>query len=138
MNNCRHLVFYDGECGLCDYIVQFLLKADKHNQFVFAPLQGETAKALLKNLPLEMKGKDSLILIENYQTEGRKYYLFGRGAFRICWLLGGWWRLLGWLSYLPSWLYDWGYKLVARNRHYFFKNESCYLPRKNQKDRFLP
>ena len=63
----KHLVFYDGECGLCDQVVQFLLKADKNKGFVFAPLQGKHAALALKDLPEEAKQADSIILIEDYQ-----------------------------------------------------------------------
>lgn len=133
----KHLVFYDGQCGLCDHIVQFILERDKENLFVFAPLQGKTAKIELQNLPEEFKNEDSLVLIENYQTEGRKFYVLGQGALRVCWLLGGMWGLLGVLSYLPAFLYNWGYRIVARNRHKFFKNDRCVVPSANQRDRFL-
>ncbi|HEV8051640.1 MAG TPA: DUF393 domain-containing protein [Parachlamydiaceae bacterium] len=134
----KHLVFYDGECGLCDQIVQFLLKLDSKELFNFAPLQGSTAAKLLEYLPPEMKNKDSLILIENYEGPGPQFYIFGKGVFRICWLLGGAWAIPGLISWLPSFLYDWGYRLVAKNRHRIFKNASCIIPSKEMKHRFLP
>ena len=133
-----HLMFYDGECGLCDRIVQFLLKADTRKIFVFAPLQGTTAATVLKELPDEYKTVDSLVLVENYQQPNQRFYVMGQGAFRILWLLGGWWVLLGWKAFLPPVLYDWGYRLVARNRHKLFRGEVCELPDQKEKDRFLP
>lgn len=133
-----HLVFYDGECGLCDHIVQFLLWADKRAIFVFAPLQGTTAAEVLKNLPESDKGADSLVLVENYQTANQAFYLYGKGIFRIMWLLGRAWALLGVLSFLPGWLYNWAYRLVARNRHRLFAVDSCRLPDPKYKSRFLP
>jgi predicted DCC family thiol-disulfide oxidoreductase YuxK len=137
-NSFKHLVFYDGECGFCDQVVQLLLKVDKQQIFLFAPLQGATAAELLKELPDELKQVDSLILVENYQQPNSHFYVLGKGALRIAWLLGGVWRLLGWMAFLPSWLYDWAYRLVARNRHRFFPNPVCVLPDPKQKNRFLP
>ena len=134
----KHLVFYDGECGLCDQIVQFLLKQDSQELFNFAPLQGTTAAKLLKQLPPEMKNKDSLILIENYENADPQFYIYGKGAFRICWILGGGWMIPGLFSWLPSILYDWGYRLVANNRHKLFRNASCIIPSKEMQHRFLP
>lgn len=131
------LVFYDGECGLCDYTVQFLLRVDTQKKFLFAPLQGQTAKKIFKEELDKYLGADSLILIENYQTENQKIYLWGKGAFRILWLLGGAWKLVGWISFLPAFLYDWGYRFIARNRHKLFK-QACFLPTPEQKQRFLP
>jgi len=133
-----HLIFYDGKCGLCDHAVQFLLEADKQQVFAFAPLQGTTAERVLKEVPQEVKQADSLILIENFETPQEKLYLFGKGALRACWLLGGKWRWIGWLSFLPAWLYDWGYRVVAKNRHRFFSKDVCKLPDPNEKKRFLP
>ncbi len=133
-----HLVFYDGTCGLCDRIVQILLKIDEHQRFVFAPLQGQTADKYLQNLPPEFKNVDSLILIENYRSSQPKTYVLAKGALRIAWLLGGVWVFVGWLSFLPAFLFNWAYRLVARNRHRFFPQTECLLPQPNQRERFLP
>src|SRR5690606_24969352 len=43
------IVFYDGECGVCNGFVQFILKNSIHIKF--APLQGESAK---QKLPIEL------------------------------------------------------------------------------------
>lgn len=134
----QHLVFFDGTCGFCDNIVQLILKYDKHSIFLFAPLQGTTAKKMLINLPANLKQVDSLILIENFHSEKQKFFLLGKGALRICWLLGGMWKLLGIFSFFPSFLYDWIYRLVAKNRHRFFRNDICVIPSKENKHRFLP
>lgn len=134
----KHLVFYDGQCGLCDYVVQFILRNDEKKIFLFAPLQGETAKVVLKDLPDEYKQLDSLVLIENYQGQDQQFLVMGKAAFRILWLLGGRWALMGLYSFLPSYLYDWGYRFVAQNRHRFFDKDACMLPTVKSKDRFLP
>lgn len=132
-----HLVFYDGECGFCDQSVQLLLKLDKHQLFLFAPLQGETAAQHLSHLPPEFRDVDSLILIEDFKSTQSKIYLQAKAVLRICWLLGGGWMLIGWLSFLPAVLFNWAYRLVARNRHRLFP-QSCTIPSPDQKDRFLP
>lgn len=134
----KHLVFYDGNCGFCDQVVQIILAQDKREIFNFAPLQGSTAQELLKELPPEMKNADSLVLIENYQDPARRYYILGKGAFRICWDLGGLWAIPGVVSWLPSILYDWGYRLVAKNRHRLFHSDKCVLPTPETRHRFLP
>lgn len=134
----RHLLFYDGQCGLCDRTVQLLLRIDKHQRFAFAPLQGATAQTHLKNLPPHLRQVDSLILIENFQESDSRLFMMSRGVWRICWLLGGPWILLGWMSSLPSWLFDWAYRIVARNRHRLFAQTECVLPDRAHKDRFLP
>lgn len=129
----RHLVFYDGKCGFCDLVVQWLLSIDRQEIFVFAPLQGKTAKLYLK----EFMDEDSIVLIENYQSKNSRYLILGKAAFRILWLLGGAWSIIGAISFLPSFLYDWGYRLVARNRGKLFSQHACVVPNPSMKKRFL-
>lgn len=134
----KHLVFYDGACGFCDRSVEVLLGLDKKQVFAFAPLQGTTAAHFFATEASFME-VDSLILIENYQTPERKIYKYGQSVFRICWLLGGGWRLLGLLSFIPGVFYDWSYRLLARNRLRFFQQlPVCRFPDPANRDRFLP
>lgn len=133
-----HLVFYDGNCGLCDKVVRLLYQEDKKKLFVFAPLQGETASHYLKSLPPEIRFSDSMILIENYKSPLPRIRIYAKAALRIAWLLGWPWILVGWLSILPGWLFDWIYKIIAANRHHLFPNDQCFIPPPDQKQRFLP
>ena len=125
----KHLVFYDGACGLCDATVQFILNHDTHDLFVFAPLGGETAKKYLHIDP----AIDSVVLVENYKTDP-KTYIQSQAVFKILYALGGFYTLPGLLSFLPPSLFNWGYRFVARNRHKWF-DPACLL-RNNPK--FLP
>src|SRR5690348_12340140 len=129
----KHLVFYDGHCGFCDSIVQLLLKLDAKKLFVFAPLQGKTAKIFLNPPPAE----DSLVLVEDYKGVNPRHYLLGKGALRILWLLGGGWSIIGILSFLPAILYDWIYRIIAKNRLRLFRVDRCVVPDSFQKSRFL-
>ena len=40
------IVLYDGVCGLCDKLVQFLVARDRNRLLRYAPLQGDTAARL--------------------------------------------------------------------------------------------
>ncbi|HEY3227320.1 MAG TPA: DCC1-like thiol-disulfide oxidoreductase family protein, partial [Planctomycetota bacterium] len=44
----KHLILYDGVCALCNALVRFVLPRDRKDRFRFAPLQGETARGLLR------------------------------------------------------------------------------------------
>jgi predicted DCC family thiol-disulfide oxidoreductase YuxK len=110
-----HLIFFDGECVFCNRMVRFLLQKDRAGHFLFAPLQGVTAKEFFTTPP----SLDTLILVEHFKTAKQKQLRFGKAALRICWYLPGGWKLLGLLSFLPSFLADPIYRLIARNRHFF-------------------
>lgn len=138
----KHLIFYDGQCGLCDRVVHWILKHDLSEQFDFAPLNGVTAAKKIPynslKLNVNSSNEDTLVLIENYQSDSPQIYILGKAAFRICWLLGGVWKVLGSLAFLPSWMYNWIYRLVAKNRQSLFSMEQCQLHKHEFKNRFLP
>jgi predicted DCC family thiol-disulfide oxidoreductase YuxK len=46
----RWLVLYDGECGLCMWLLAILLRLDKRRRLRPAPLQGTEAERLLADL----------------------------------------------------------------------------------------
>ncbi|MFI0435780.1 MAG: thiol-disulfide oxidoreductase DCC family protein [Parachlamydiaceae bacterium] len=133
-----HLVFYDGECGLCDRVVQLLIAQDQQRLFVFASLQGKTASQYLSHLPAAIRFTDSLILIENYRSSSPRVHILAKGALRIAWLLGWPWLLVGWLSFFPGWVFGWVYRLIASHRHYFFSKTTCIVPLAEDQERFLP
>ncbi|MGH2566466.1 MAG: thiol-disulfide oxidoreductase DCC family protein, partial [Ginsengibacter sp.] len=43
----QSIILFDGVCNLCNVAVQFVIKRDRKNQFVFASLQSEEAKKIL-------------------------------------------------------------------------------------------
>lgn len=131
-----HVVFFDGQCGLCDHLVQWLLHNDKEKIFLFAPLQGITAEKNLKHLPAWIRDSDSMVLIENYQTPHQKVYIYGKAVLRTLWLLGGAYKAIGWIHFLPAFFYDWIYWIVAKNRKKIFG--TIELPTETGVGRFLP
>ncbi|WP_286827645.1 thiol-disulfide oxidoreductase DCC family protein, partial [Maribacter sp. UBA4516] len=42
----KQLILFDGVCNLCNASVQYVIKHDKNNVFMFAPLQGETGQLI--------------------------------------------------------------------------------------------
>jgi len=131
----KHVIFYDGECPLCNRVVRFLLRVDRKKQFCFAPLNGRTAENKLAGLRLKDPELDTLVLLQNFNTGHEKLLIEGRAALRIFWLLGGKYSLLGILSFLPSFFADYIYRITARHRFRLFK----YTPEYDKDpSRFLP
>jgi predicted DCC family thiol-disulfide oxidoreductase YuxK len=58
----RRIIFFDGVCHLCNSFVDSIISQDKAHVFLFAPLQGETAKALLSDQ--DRNSLDSVIYFE--------------------------------------------------------------------------
>ena len=138
MNKGKQLIFYDGACGLCDHFVFFILKRDSKKIFNFASLQGETAKKILWQSPQLIHNLDTVVFVENYTETSSRIYIESEAVFRILWLLGGPWKLVGWLGLFPSAPFNYIYRAVSRNRKHFFSPDSCHLTTADEKERFLP
>ena len=133
MSEWRHLVLFDGECGLCDRAVQWILRHDETGSFTFAPLQGETARTFVK-----MQDLETVVLVERDASGATRVYDRSRAFLRIWAQLGGIWRVLSWLRFLPAVLTDLPYRFIAKNRiRWFGKADACRVPDLATRSRFL-
>lgn len=130
----EHLIFFDGECPFCHRAVRHIIQIDVNKRFMFAPLGGETAREVLIGPQADLKKKNSLVLVEDYQSTERKFWVESRAVFRIYWLVGSW-GLIGVLCFLPSFIGDPIYRICAAHRHQF-KMRISEVP--GPKERFLP
>lgn len=129
----QKVVLFDGVCNLCSSSVQFILKRDKKNQFLFGSLQGQYGQATLQKYHLPPDEFNSFMLIENDQL-----YTRSTGALRMLKHLGGAWSLLYAFIIVPRFIRDAVYNWIARNRYRWFgKKNECWLPRPEWKARFL-
>jgi predicted DCC family thiol-disulfide oxidoreductase YuxK len=127
------IIFFDGVCGLCNSFVDIIFRADKKGIFRFSPLQGETAKKYLSDLPEEV-GEWSIVYIDEENT-----YDQSDATLQILERLGGTWGLLTIFSFLPRGFRNYIYRLVAIYRYKIFgKRETCRVPTEQEKERFLP
>jgi len=133
----RHIVLYDGECGLCDRTVQCLLDADHAGVLFYAPLQGPTAAGLIERLGVP-RDLDSLLFVRDAGGQEEKLLVRSSGVLAICEVVGGGWRLLSWLRVVPRPLRDAVYEFVAKRRRIWFKPlDSCRIPTSEATRRFL-
>ena len=129
----KKIVLFDGVCNLCSNSVQFILKRDKKNQFLFGSLQGKCGQQLLGSYKLPATEFNSFMLIE-----GDKLYTRSSGALRMLKHLGGAWGILYAFIIVPRFLRDAVYNLIAKNRYRWFgKKNECWLPKPEWKDKFL-
>lgn len=130
-NTNRPVLFFDGMCNLCNASVQFIIRHDKKQQFLFAPLQSEAGTKALQHFA--GNSPDSLILLQDGQ-----YFTRSSAALRVARSLSGLWPLLYGLIIIPPFLRDAVYNLIARNRYKWFgRQNACMMPTKELNDRFL-
>lgn len=139
MSTAGPILFYDGVCGLCNTLVQFLLKHDRHGRLRFASLQSDFAERVLRRHGFDPKDLDTLHVVENYEQPGERLLQRSDAVLRAGRELGGYWSILAAIAKIvPRPLRDIAYRFVAQNRYRVFgKYETCMLPDPNQRSRFL-
>jgi predicted DCC family thiol-disulfide oxidoreductase YuxK len=134
----QHLLLYDGVCGLCDHLVQFVLAHDPRGVFDFAPLQSGTGRAAVAREGGDPDALTSFYVVRDYRTANPRSLVKGRAALFVGGALGWPWRAVGIFGLLPTALLNWGYDIVARYRYRVFgRFEQCALPRPEQRKRFV-
>jgi predicted DCC family thiol-disulfide oxidoreductase YuxK len=128
----KPIIFYDDVCVMCNGFVNFMLTIDRRQQFLFAPLGGETSRKILPPLP-EDPGQWSMIYVDESGIHDQS-----DASLEVYRRLGGPWRLLSLARLFPRWIRNPVYRIIARNRYRWFgKRETCRLPSPEEKARFL-
>lgn len=132
------IVLYDGVCGLCNRLNQFLLKRDSHDRFRFASLQSNFAKELLERHAIDALDLDTVHVVIGYGRPGEKVLSRSDAIIHALSQIGGVWGLFAAGKVLPRSLRDGLYKLVATNRYRFFgKYDVCLMPEERFKHKFF-
>ena len=83
------IIFFDGVCGMCNAFVNLMLRVDRKRMFLFAPLQGSTAQAMLP--PLQEDAREwSMIYVDEAGAHDES-----DASLQVYRRLGGVWGLLG-------------------------------------------
>jgi predicted DCC family thiol-disulfide oxidoreductase YuxK len=132
------ILLYDGVCGLCNRLTQFLLKRDTRDRLRFASLQSEFAAAILNRHGKDASDLDTVYVVKDYEQPTEALLARSDAILYLMKEIGGVWSLTGVARVLPRWLRDRIYNLVARNRYKVFgKYETCMLPEPRHRRKFL-
>lgn len=143
MNETLHIpgpvLFFDGECGLCNRCVRLLLRMDRGARLRFAPLQSELAQRYLRSKQLPTEDFDSLVFVPDWnQREAGVPLLRTNGVIGALRAVGGIGAVLAWVRIIPASWRDAAYKLVARWRYRLWGEwKPRPLPRAEWAQRFL-
>lgn len=132
MANDKPVILFDGVCNLCNKSVQFVLKRDSGNKFLFASLQSEYGLAILERYNLSAKDFKTFIL---YQNEN--LYFRSDGVLKVLVQLKGY-QWTKFFYVIPKFIRDFLYNWIAKNRYRWFgKREVCWMPTPELQKRFL-
>jgi predicted DCC family thiol-disulfide oxidoreductase YuxK len=130
------VLLYDGVCGLCDGLVQWVIRRDPEGRIRFASLQSDRGRSLAQGAGIAVPE------IESRQTV---FFLHEGRVYRKSEAIRGLLRILPYpshalliLFFMPRAFNDFWYDRVARHRYRIFgKLDSCRIPAAGQKDRFI-
>ncbi len=129
-NTYNHLVIFDSECLLCNNSVQFLLKKDSKNLFVFCSLKYAFENGIL---PTTQLFPDSVIYKKNEQI-----YTESTAVLELAKTLGFPYALIYIFKIIHTFIRNIPYKIIARNRYSIWgKTETCFLMKPIYKAKFL-
>ena len=132
MDTSKYYVIYDGDCGFCNHWVQWILKNDLKDQFMFAALQSDFGQEFLKERGLETKQLSTL-----YLWKPQSFYLKkSEAALKIASILGGKYSFIGYLSFVPKFISDFVYDKISENRKKLATN-TCFLPNEKERAKFV-
>lgn len=136
--NDTHLVLYDGDCGLCSRLVQFVLKHDRRGVFRFASLQSDVGRTVVERCGGDPNELATFFVVAGYQRPDARALTKSAAALFVAHELGWPWRALQLARVLPqSWL-DGGYDRVASIRYAVFgRRERCLVPPPQFEGRFI-
>ena len=127
------IILFDGVCNFCNRTVNIIIEHDKEAHFKFAASQSNAGIQLIQRFKLNQTSAASVILIDN-----DKVYTKTDAVIQIATHMKGWPRLFIGLKFIPKFIRDFGYDLVAKNRYTLFgKRETCRIPDESIRHRFL-
>lgn len=128
------LYIFDGYCVLCGGFVQFCFRHDGDGTLKFASAQSPLGARLLQTLGLPTETLDRTILL----VEGDEVFSQSTAILRSLRHLRGWPRWLVPLRWVPRFVRDPIYDLIARNRYKWFgRHSACFAPTPETRARFI-
>ena len=127
------IILFDAVCVICNGWAKFLIKYDKKIQFKLVSAQSELGTALLKHYQMSTEHYTTMVVIKD-----GKLYTESTALLKVMQHLGFPFSLMNAGYFIPRFIRDFLYRLVALNRYKLFgKTDSCLIPSHENKRHFL-
>ena len=131
----KQLIIFDGICNLCNSSVLFVIKRDKKDKFLFAPLQSDIGKKIVNEFHIDTNVTDSILL---YNPKTKSIHHKSSAALRIAKQLSFPSNLMSVFFIVPTFIRNWVYDFIAKNRYNWYgKKESCMIPSPELLSKFI-
>ena len=130
----KQLILFDGICNLCNRSVQFVIKHDKKDKFLFTALQSNIGRKIIQELNIDTSKTDSILLF----IPDKGLSIKSTAALYIAKNLRPPINILLIFIIIPNFIRNWIYDLIARKRYKWFgRTNECMIPSPEIKAKFL-
>ncbi|MFN2379609.1 MAG: thiol-disulfide oxidoreductase DCC family protein [Bacteroidales bacterium] len=116
------ILLIDGVCNLCGGLAQFIINRDKEGTILLLPLQSPFGQSLLETYGLSREDLDTVVFIK-----GGVHYTRSKAILMIFREIGGGWKYLYGLIIVPSFIRDFIYRVIVKQRYRIFGHQSSCL-----------
>ena len=128
------IIYYDGVCVFCSKWVRLVIKHDKHERFMFCPIQSEKADHIREHGLVAEDDVDSIVL----ETGDGRYLLKSTASLTVFRYLAYPAKILAAGLIVPRPIRDYVYDFIGRRRYRIFgKLDACPIPDPEIRSRFL-
>ena len=132
----NNVIIFDEVCGLCNSLVDFLIKKDLDHSIKFLTAQSSLGQKIIHTVGIEpslQTGEIRLIFIDKNRPR-----IKSDAVIAILMKLGSGYKLARFLYLVPRVIRDFCYQFVATRRYKWFgKTIQCRIPTESDVDRFL-
>ena len=131
----KHLILFDGGCGLCSRAINFVAQRDTAGIFGFESLLSDRAKGILESRSIRAIDPETSFVLANWNTPRESVLDRSTAAIFVLRRLGWPWAAFAALAWVPKPLRDQLYDQIARNRGKLSGGlPTCSLPETARKD----
>lgn len=125
------ILFYDGVCNLCDRSVRFILKHEKKQALFFSHLDSENGRNLREHFKVT-DDFDGILFLEKGEL-----YRKSEAVLRLALYLKAPYSFLPFFFWVPLFIRDGVYDLIAQKRYQWFGKNDCIILDKKIRERFI-
>ena len=131
----KKLILFDGVCNLCNSSVLYVIKRDKNDTFMFAPLQSDIGNRIINEFNIDTLETDSILL---FDPIAYKVHNKSTAALHIAKALTFPTSLMAVFFIIPTFVRNWVYNYIAKNRYKWYGTKaSCMIPTPELQSKFM-
>ena len=129
------LILFDGVCNLCNNSVLLVIKNDKANKFLFAPIESTIGELVISEFDIDTDSIDSII---TYNPAKHEVKFKASAALFTASQMQFPYPLMRVFYIVPPFIRNWIYDIVAQNRYKWFgKKDRCVYTMNTYENRFI-